>query len=198
MGMRDWMNIVNNSLVESLLTESVDFHPAVKREEEGRTIIDYPEGSLTRGEHPCQFCDGTGKDEYEPEYGCTFCEGKGTTLRTVASCPEMNVSNRNAAIVASLMGMEDEEGSGWIEPGLLPNIRRRLIKLKNGDIDAFTMDTTVSQSTHVDHSGEVPRIARGPKMFDMGVPPEQIDHYIDQLLVIIDWAQKNGCGVSWA
>lgn len=200
--MRNWINLVRQSLTESRkpLQESVDFHPAVLSIRDGHKYVEYPEGTLGKEEANCEACDGTGEEYDERDnksYPCQYCDGKKTYTKSVASCPELNVANRNATVILDMLGIEADY-AGWIDPKDIPDLRRRLIKLKNGGSDQHTIAPSTSKSIRADTSGEIARITSGPTMIDSGVPQEQIDLYVDKILEIMDWAQKNGTGVSWA
>ncbi len=193
-----------------ILNESVDFHPSVKTiEPNGQVVIGWPDSCVKKVKEPCFMCDY--HHEHHPDSPainphCTDCGGTGFFTKTEYDLPEMNVSNRNAGVIASMLGFDHPEdySHGWIPPENLPDARRKLIRILNDENEAFghTIEPseTSSKTTYVDRSGDVPEIKTqgGARMIDAGVSRSQIHSYATRLLELIDWAQKNNCGISWA
>jgi hypothetical protein len=89
--------------------------------------------------------------------------------------------------------------SGAIEGDDLVKVRRRLIQLKNQDLTKHTVEPAVNRGTAratKDDDGQ-DRISKGPTIHDAGRSYAQVERYIDRLLDLIDFAQKNGGVVSW-
>jgi hypothetical protein len=182
------------------ITESVDFHPAVLSIRDGEKYIDFPPNGSEKMEKPCSECSDTKYGEF---YGrkniCPYCQGTGIETETIYNFPMMNVSNRNMQVVCSLLGVECDDYSGWIPPNEIPTIKRRLIRLMNGDTKSYQIEPTEFKGERkVDRSGDIPRITTGPQMLDFGVDDTQITRYISTLMKILDYAQQNNMGVSWA
>jgi hypothetical protein len=216
--MRNWINLITET---QNLNEGVDFYPSVKRIEDGRTIIDYPEGTTRRELVPCKYCEGTGYDytyEHDPrhpdanEHGnhkvldptqpCEPCsppwgDGKGKTWEWIYDFPSMRVTYMHIRLLTDLLGMEFGD-SGWIEPEDLPGVKRRLMMVINRDGDSYAIPATDERKVSVDRSGDVPAIKAGPRMIGAGVSGDSVRDGAQQLLKIVDWAQKHNCGVSWA
>lgn len=182
------------------LLESVDIEPRVKIVRDGKTTIDYPPNSVREVQKECWVCKGTGKEWVgtENEHTCDYCDGKTTIREFEYDYPRIGVSNYNLEIICKILGIPGEdEVHGWIEPESISAFINRLLVVKNNGSD-FTRPASEESSVHVDKSGDIPQIRRGPQMFDMGVPPEQAARYVDTLLDIFTWAKKNGTGVGWA
>lgn len=201
-------------LVESLVMEGVDFHPSVMRQEErdGRmqTIIDYPPDTTRRESKKCRFCDGTGNDYhydhsdipprivYEPGTKCGYCDGAGKTMEWTYDFPSMRIPHMGISLLCDVLGREYDD-YGWVPPEQIPDLKRRLMMVINGNIAAaLAQPATDEQNTVVDREGEVPTIRRGARMIGPGIDENQVRRGAQALLDIVDWAQKHGCGVSWA
>lgn len=191
---------------KDIIAESIDVEPGIKRPD---GVISWPEHASRREMSPCECCDGNGRDvqwEYhprrktEPDFvePCECCDGKGKRLKWVYDYPRMNLSNYHVeAVIAPLLGVEFDY-TQFFPPETLPDLRRRLIRIKNGDPDAFSQPPSDEQAVVVDRSGDVPKIGRGARMIGSGVSEHQILMIVDRLLEIIDWAQRNNCGLRWA
>lgn len=182
-------------LIKQILAESIDVEPGVMEiDAQGQKTISWPREFSRREMVKCKYCEGgTDSDGYK----CDFCHGKGETLSWVYDFPTMNVSNMTMGeVLAPMLGLEFDH-VGFVPHEQLPNLRRTLIRIKNGGEAGFTRDPSVEQNTIVDRSGDIPTIRRGATMIDFGVSPQMIQHYADRLLTIIDWAQKNNCGLRW-
>ena len=134
---------------------------------------------------------------------CRACEGTGEYEQQLSDAPEMNVSNRNARVVMDILGLEFDY-AGTIKLKQIPELKRRLIQFKNTDkaTDAYTRDTTKSQDTRmVKTKGDdgVTKIEprKGATMIDVGISPEQVQSYVDWLMLIFDYAQKKNAEISW-
>lgn len=74
-------------------------------------------------------------DDYnKPEPDCQSCSGSGevTFLRSV--WPEINLCNRNAHVIQSLLELP-EESCGEIPVDTLPRVQRRLVHLLNSKVE---------------------------------------------------------------
>lgn len=212
--MRKWID-----LVEQKLTEGVDFRPAVMTKEvrdgEEHTIIDYPPDTTRREWLTCKYCDGTGLDyTYEgppharvkkllPGTHCEPCsppwgDGKGKTHEWVYDFPQMRVTYMHIDLLCDVLGVPYDE-HGWVPPEKLPELKRRLMQVINGNSTGLAKPTT-DEGGHlrVDKSGEVPRITRSARVIGVGVSDDMVKAGARRFLEIVDWAQKHGCGVSWA
>lgn len=182
------------------IDESVTFSVAKeKKDEKGKrywSIADFQQEKMEE----CGVCHGTGKDPYAKEHGhdvdCDMCMGKGKTKEYHTEYGELNVSNANALAILDMLGLE-EDYVGNIPTNKLPDIRRRLIKLKNKGVDDYTSDTTDERHTRVVKQGDMHKIEPGPRMINVGRSEEQVMRYVDRLLAIIDFAQKNDATVVW-
>lgn len=184
------------------LYESIDFIPSYRNKETG-----YQESPSEEVDGECSLCDGDGKDYNDETQPCRQCEGKGKYKSRKYTVPTLNVSNDNGYLILQMLGLHsrDEDNSiGTIPNKDLPEIRRKLIMLKNKDNErnSFTRDgsdTRSPKTSYVDKSGDVPQIRTqgGGRVIDMGTSDSQINRYIDKLLEIISIAQEKGFDVSW-
>lgn len=195
------------NLVEGLLCETVDFHPAtLSVTDDGGKHIGYPPDSIVKKSEDCWVCDGSGKDiqndAYKARFGkdlpCERCEGLGKHDEIDYNFPNLNVANSNAFHIADMLGLEPDY-TGWIPLEEIPNVLRRLIRLKNGEVADWTKSLSDERGeTKVDYTGAVPRIQGGARMIGGEITFAQVERYIDRLMDICKWAQDHGCGVSWA
>lgn len=188
-----------------ILKESVTFSPVkLKKFDDGReywTSDDF-ETEDPNGE-ACWVCDGTGVDprsSADRQVACDYCNGKKILPSIIKNYTELNVANANAAAIADMLGYPEDTYGGIIPLEKLPEIRRKLIKLKNGDISNLTQEPTMDQGGMRRYTNDngMTAIGRGPKMYDFGRSHSQVTHYIDTLLTLIDFCQKNGAALGWA
>jgi len=111
---------------------------------------------------------------------------------------DMNVANSNGYEIQRMLELEPDE-YGYVANEDLPAIMQKLMKLKNGDTSSHTRDSETSQGemrkrTSADN---VTTIGRGPTMMDMGRSQSQINSYVDRLMKLVQYAQKNNYGISW-
>jgi hypothetical protein len=180
------------------LVESISFMPGIKQQDH----ISWPKHATKKVQEPCEFCDGTGIVPADQtgldNHRCPHCNGQGYHTNTEYLFPDFTVSNRNAAVVCEIMGKEPDY-TGWVDAQELPSIRRRLVRIINGDTTAFEIaPSTSGGEVQVDQTGEIPRITRGATIYDLGVSHAQIINYAHYLLQVIQWAQENHCGIYWA
>lgn len=143
----------------------------------------------------CRGCEGTGK-----EWGgiCRWCNGTGKSEETVSDAPELQVSNANGYAIQEMLGLNPEY-HGIIKHEDLPKFIRRLIFLKNISIIDYTEKPSMTRGP-LKISGQennVTQLSRGPTLFSSGRTIEQVNRYIDELLEIFIFAQKNDASVSW-
>jgi hypothetical protein len=221
--MRNWINLITE---KQALNEGVDFYPSQKKVEnwDGKptTVFSYPEGMSRQEMVDCEYCDGSGLDyEYQddpdapswapgkrkkvlvPGTKCDPCsppwgDGNGKKKEWVYDFPKMRIPYMGIKLLTDVLGVEYDD-SGSFEPEQLPELKRRLMQIINKDAAHYAVDATDEQgAARVDHSGDVPRITRGPRMIGPGVSADAVASGAAEMLKIVDWAQKNGCGVSWA
>jgi ribosomal protein L37AE/L43A len=189
--------------IKDVLNEGMTFNPVVEKsftkgEHAGET---YWTGSdwERKEKHECPDCKGTGKGRYSNgEFPCVFCGGKGYEEETFSDAPELSVSNANGKIIQEMLGL-DPDYSGVIHNKDLSNIMRRLILLKNKGAQQYTREPKQERGpTHqwTDDHG-ITHIGRGPTMHDYGLSQDQINKYVDRLIQIIQFAQKNNASLGW-
>jgi len=195
--LRKWHceSIIENN---NMLVEGMTFEPVVEKKfSDGETYW----GSIwqRKEEHDCPYCHGTGHEEEDGKtYKCDYCYGKGKVNEIVSDAPELQVSNANGEMIQIMLGL-DPDYSGIIKHKDLPAIMRRLIELKNRGSDQFTKDPSTTQGPMRRQSDDqgVTSIGRGPTMIDFGRSQEQVHRYIDQLIKIIQFAQKHNASLGW-
>ena len=195
-------------LSEILLTETVTFGVARLSDHNGQQVYSDPFMKKEMGK--CWVCHGTGKEEFggytdnngveQPttEHTCDYCHGEGKIEEWKTSATELNVSNSNAMEIQRMLGL-DADYSGVIKQKDFPLVKRKLIRLKNGDISAHTElpNTSGGQMKKYKDDRGVTAIGRTATMHDAGRSHSQVERYIDTLLSLIDFAQKSNCDVVW-
>lgn len=204
-----------SELFESHLTESVTFDVAEFIKDDPK----FPKGLFTGAkwwrkemkkcpycedgkEHYRAFTDGDGKHHPAQVVDCDYCHGKGKAEEHVSDSPELNVSNANAIALLDFLGVDSggPDGTvGHIEPKDLPALRRKLIKMKNGGGEELEQDWQEEPGQMIktrDEHGN-PMLKKTARMAGGQRTPDQVLHYADRLLSIIDFAQKNDAYVTW-
>jgi hypothetical protein len=175
---------------EYILSESVTFFV----HKQGENFYD----KVTKD---CEACDGTGIEDWgDVKHKCRYCNGVGKYETIESRLPDLNVANTNAHVILNMLGIQTgDDTTGTIENNQLPEMKRKLIKLKNTDTSRHTRQYDISGgNTYVDKSGEIPRIGRTGIMHNMGLSNDRIKEYVDDLIKIVDAAQKIGGSVSFA
>lgn len=188
-----------------IITEGMTFEPTVEQtyvDDQGRTRIIYTgEPWWSREMKNCRGCGGAGKEVHDnKEYSCHWCKGTGKSEEVVSSAPSISVSNSTGMLLQKIMGIQSPDYGGVLRGEDLAAVARRLIKLKNTDIDAWTREPEVSRGAmrHQGSEGNVSRIGGGPTIVDFGMNQQVLEDYIDRLLELIHFAQKNNAQLSWA
>lgn len=148
----------------------------------------------------CFVCDGTGKETYNDQsYDCEYCHGAGKVKEIVSDAPELNVSNSNGMVIQNMLGI-DADYSGVIQHEQLPEIMRKLIKLKNQEVSQYTQEPSKSQGamkSWKDEHGQTHIGRTGPTIYDFGRSQQQVESYIDRLIELVKFAQKHNAGIGW-
>jgi len=179
-----------SEIEKKYITETITFRPNIKTEKDGKTYIT-GDPFYVKGIVECPWCDG--------RITCQTCHGKGEIEGYKFVAPSLNVSNLNANTVLEMLGIEFDD-SGYIENSELPNILRRLIKIKNQSVSQYTSPTTVDRGktgAYTDPNTGLSTIGRGPTIHTIGRNEERILAYIDELIKIIRFAQQNNAGIGW-
>lgn len=157
----------------------------------------WPNELVRKVEIPCQDCEGSGKDPYHTDQACVYCRGTGKETEEKWDFPSLEVSYDNLRAIQDMLGLDGD--SGMIHNKDIPAMKRALIMLKNKGSEQHTKDPSVSQQRVVgkDEHGNT-SIGMGAKMHDMGRSQAQVDRYIDKMMNILDFAQKNNMNVTWA
>ena len=189
--------------IQELIIEGMTFSPAIEKDytdDSGKTQkIITGEPWWTKSDEPCWVCDGTGKEKYgNSEYPCGYCHGKKTYTKHGSTAPELNVSNVNGWEIQKMLGL-DPDYAGTIYNKDLPNVMRKLIRLKNQGVEQHTQAPSVEQgkATHWKDDRGISHIIAGPKMHDAGRSNEQVMRYVDKLIELVQFAQKNNAHISW-
>jgi len=188
--------------LDEILKESVTFGVARLENRDGQKV--YSDPFVKKEMEKCWVCKGTGQETYggyedadgkhhpESKHTCGMCHGKGENEEWRTSYNELNVANGNAMEIQRMLGI-DPDYSGAIKHDDLPAFRRHLIKLKNSDISGHTQEPNTEvgkMRAYKDDSGQS-RIGKGATMHDAGRSHAQVERYIDSLLSLMDFAQKN-------
>ncbi len=185
------------------ITEGMTFSPSIAKK-----YIDHSgvEGTLLtsepwniKQEEKCWYCDGTGEEKYNDNvYPCDRCGGKGVTLEVRSSAPELEVSNSNGYAIQEMLGLQPDY-SGTIYHKDLPMIMRKLILLKNkGSKDHIVAPSTSKGPMRTGTSQQgITQISPGPTMHDLGRSQSQVDRYIEKMIELVQFAQKNNAHISW-
>jgi hypothetical protein len=190
--------------INELLTEGITFNPVilkVYKDKTGKEVKHLTGEKWWRKEQTdCFVCRGTGVEDYgDKKYPCENCEGSGKKLETISSAPELQVSNSNGYAIQEMLGL-DPDYSGVIYNKELPELMRKLIKVKNLDISSHTKDTSIEKSQIKPYTDErgVTHIGSGPTMIDVGRSHSQVNSYVDRLIEIVQFAIKNKANLGWA
>jgi hypothetical protein len=185
--------------IKELLQESITFSPVkLKKSDHGEywTSEEFEKQQATT----CFVCDGTGKETYgDQSYECGYCKGAGEVNEIVSTAPELNVSNSNGIAIQEMLGL-DADYSGVIPYEELPNLIRKLIKLKNQSVSQYTQEPNKSQGSMgswEDEQGQTHIGRKGPTMYDFGRSQQQVESYIERLIKLIQFAQKHNASIGW-
>jgi hypothetical protein len=181
------------------LNESVTFGAVKLKMDKGERIWDYTPFEKQE-EIDCRDCE----DATKPHPSCWFCKGSGKEKIWQNIGPTMNVANHTVDTILTDLGLThltgDEGTVGVWEPKQLPEIRRKLVKLKNSDLSKHVeepSDTRGPMRHYKDEDGQ-DRIGHGARLIHQGHSLERINSYIDRLLDVIDFAQKHDAAVAWS
>lgn len=159
-------------------------------------------------EEACYACEGSCKDEDDPNYDCRYCNGTGKMSMFKADGPELNVSNTNAGAIIQELGLvspADMQSGDWycgsVEPKELPAFRQKLLVLLNSQNArrGMTVDPSIDRGeprATKDDDG-TSRISRGPTIIDGGRSESQIIRYAETLLKMAEYAMKYGLEIGW-
>lgn len=156
----------------------------------------------------CEVCDGSGIEIYhengkDMEFPCHYCDGKKTTTQSVTDAPDIDVSMGNAATIFDMLGVEgdQEEYTGIIPHKDLPEVMRRLIRLKNGNVDHYTtpdneQSRKMIKTKNTDGMDQIGY--NGPRIIQFGRTQSQVTGYLERLIKLVQFAQKNNCDIRWS
>ena len=164
-----------------------------------------PDAPRKMEEVECFYCDGKGEVSYgdNTTYPCDLCGGPGTRMVDKSDAPEYHLSNSNARLIMEVLGFEDSEA--WtISVDQLPLVRRRIIQLLNQptEMDRHTRAPSDTQEFRGMTRSKDPETGldtispdRGPRMIDFGVDVEYLKRRLENMLEVIDYAQRHGSEV---
>lgn len=163
---------------------------------ESVTFSAYKEGIpwSTKVIKDCEACEGTGIEDWGNEkHPCHYCkDGKYESDEPIHA--ETNIANDNADVIFRMLGIQSADRTGQIENKDIPEFKRKLIRLKNGNTDQYARDDTFEpNSMTTSREGNVTRIHKKQMdIYNFGLPAERIREYIDGLIKVADDAQKIG------
>ena len=185
--------------IKEILAESITFHPVVELEDSHGKYWGTDPWKEPK-EDDCWQCDGTGKrdgDERSRE-DCIACGGTAKQTFPVSTAPELNVSNTNGLAIQEMLGL-DPDYSGLITHDQLPNLLRKLIKLKNTQEPQQYVEPEKiipGDRYRYDDNG-ITKIGRSTNIIHGGRSLSQVHRYIDELIKIIQFAQNHNAALSW-
>lgn len=190
--------IIQKRFMDESLNETVTFSCAViTTGDDGAKVYDHTKFSKKEMVE-CWVCDGKGVEKWgNEEHECDMCKGAKKIEEWVYPFKELNVTNHNSHEILRMLQVPDDN-CGAVEHENLPELRRRLIKLKNSDNSHRTEEPHEEPRRHrFTQDGNVATIHHDPRVINGGRSNDQIERYIDQLLTLIDFAQKNKACLAW-
>lgn len=155
-----------------------------------------PKAPVKRVRQDCFVCDG-GQNKFEGKV-CPACKDAGYYMDDQSEGPEINMSNANARTIMSVLGYEPDDGY-TIPVDQIPIVKRRIVELlnKQGSTSAYTRADTDTRVDHgMVHSKDpvtgLDRIERktGPRVIDFGIDEGYIHRRLQEILELLDYAQK--------
>ncbi len=107
---------------------------------------------------------------------------------------EMNLANSNARTLLNILDLDAEELMGTIKHKDIPRLLMKIRNLKSGKIEDNTRDASTTSSTRVNNGA----IERGATIHNMGLGIEQIQHYLDRFVQILQQALDAKLDVNYA
>jgi predicted RNA-binding Zn-ribbon protein involved in translation (DUF1610 family) len=156
----------------------------------------------------CDVCHGSGVEIYsdhghEASYPCPYCDGKKTITRSITDAPDIDVSMGNASTIFDMLGVKTDayEHVGIISHKDLPEVMRRLIRTKNGNTNHYTNadyedPRKMIKTKNADGMDQIGY--NGPRMVHFGRTQSKIDGYLERLIKLVQFAQKNNCDIRWS
>ena len=191
--------------VLDIIREGVTFHACTLEDDEKHGKVVTPHG-WRREKQKCFVCKGAGEEEWNNEkHKCGLCNGDGHTDEWVSDSPELQVSNSNASAIVTDLLKQKFDYAGVVHTEDLPELRRRLIKMKNSEKDRSKLHKSPHSNKEErqmgknSSAGNVTKIGYNqPHMIDGGRTPEQVMRYVDRLLHMVEYAMKHNLVLSWA
>lgn len=155
-----------------------------------------PKAPVKRVKQDCFACDG-GRNKFDGR-PCPACNDAGYYMDDQSEGPEINMSNSNARAIMSALGYEPDDGY-TIPVDQIPVVKRRILELlnKEGSTSNYTRADT---DTRVDHGmvhtkdpvTGLDRIERkmGPRVIGFGIDEDYIHRRLQEVLTLLDYAQK--------
>jgi hypothetical protein len=158
---------------------------------------DFPEGLYSMAEFEreemgdCPSCEGTGKDWQDDSQVCLYCDGKKKVKVYKTDYEQLNTNNTNGMlIVRDLFGIQQPEAVGHLEPEKLPEILKKLKAMKRDhDMEFFKQ-----VQGELDHPGAARAKHNIPYRWDN----DDVNHYLNSLISMIEFAIKNNAVVVWS
>lgn len=109
----------------------------------------------------------------------------------------LNYSNRNAALVLGLIGIDTAEGYGCLALQDIPKARRAIILLLNGGSTLPSIEQEVEYATAVSDQGGLPTIGRRLRYLDPGIDQESVERRLREIAALLARASELQSDVSW-
>ena len=109
----------------------------------------------------------------------------------------VNYSNRNAAVVLGLLGIDADDGYGRIALAKIPAARRAILVALNGRTPLPTIDVRTEFATTVTDQGGLPTITRTLRYMDMGLDEAGIERRLREVATLLARASELQSDVSW-
>lgn len=109
----------------------------------------------------------------------------------------LNYSNRNAAIVLGLLGIDTEAGYGQITLSEIPAARRAIIAVLNSSRSLPTVAQQAQFITSVTDEDGLPTIRRTLRHLESGLDEEGIERRLLEVAELLATASELQSDVSW-
>lgn len=154
----------------------------------------------------CPSCNGTGKDQFDPDKDCQDCQGIGNfsqpSPKSIKNDKIMSISEYDADVLyhlLQLMKVDTMNPGGYITRKDFGKIRQRIMQLKNEDLRKYERPEEIEPGRRtkvIDPKTGLTTIKFVPsKIISPAVNKEKIKELLDKFEEIILDAQQNNLAV---